>query len=209
MTSVTSANTVAPDIYLASSSPRRREILTRMGVVYAGVEQAVDEQLQADEAPEVFVIRLALEKARAGLINRPTGATAPVLGADTIVVIDDDILGKPTDQADAQAMLARLSGQTHRVLTGVAMVDEDKALTRLSLSSVTLRELSTAELSAYWASGEPIDKAGAYAIQGYGGVFVDYLEGSYSGVMGLPMTQTHDLLTEFGIGYQSHWPSRQ
>jgi septum formation protein len=180
-----------------------------MGVRFEVLSQNADEQLHPDETPEVFAIRLALEKARAGLGNRPAKANAPVLGADTVVVIDDDILGKPADQNDAMATLARLSGQTHRVLTGVALVTDGYESTRLSLSSVTLREISEQECVDYWLSQEPIGKAGAYAIQGRGGVFVEQLEGSYSGVMGLPMFETDDLLKELGIHYQSRWPSDQ
>jgi len=194
----------SPDLCLASGSPRRQELLTRMGVRFVTVAQDVDEQVLADESPEVFVIRLALEKARAGLAGRPDPDT-PVLGADTAVVIDDEILGKPQDADAARAMLERLAGRTHRVLTGVALVDGEQEATRLSLSSVSLRMIDPAEIEAYWASGEPADKAGAYAIQGLGGVFVEQLEGSYSGVMGLPLFETHDLLGEFGIAYQRHW----
>ncbi len=198
-----------PDIFLASASPRRAELLERMGVRFRTVPQAVEERIEPDETPEVFVIRLALEKARAGLRARPAGATAPVLGADTAVVIDDEILGKPADRDQALTMLDRLAGRTHRVVTGVALLDEDREMTRLSLSMVTLRELAGAEKAAYWQSGEPADKAGAYAIQGRGGVFIEQLEGSYSGVMGLPLFETHDLLGEFGIDYQSRWPAGQ
>ncbi|AGY92564.1 hypothetical protein SPICUR_08040 [Spiribacter curvatus] len=198
-----------PDLYLASASPRRAEILERMGVRFRCIPQAVDEQVQTGETPEVFVFRLALEKARAGLAGLDAGRAVPVLGADTAVVVDDDILGKPGDRDEAMAMLARLSGRTHRVLTGIAMVDGQRELTRLSLSMVTLRPIAAVEQAAYWQSGEPLDKAGAYAIQGRGGVFVEQLEGSYSGVMGLPMVETHDLLAEFGIDYQSRWPAGQ
>lgn len=196
---MTHPKTNTPAVYLASASPRRQELLERMGIAFALVAQGVDEQVHADETPEVFVIRLALEKARAGFANRPAGATAPVLGADTAVVIDDEILGKPTDQADALAMLERLSAQTHRVLTGVALVAEAGEATRLSVSSVTFRDIPVAEREAYWRSGEPDGKAGGYAIQGLGGVFAEQLEGSYSGVMGLPMFETDDLLRSFGV----------
>ena len=197
------------DLCLASASPRRAEILERMGVRFRCVPQAIDEQVQSGETPEVFVSRLALEKARAGLTTLESGTGTAVLGADTAVVIDDAILGKPRDRAHAMAMLEQLSGRTHRVLTGIAMVDGQRELTRLSLSMVTLRSISADEQTAYWQSGEPLDKAGAYAIQGRGGVFVEQLEGSYSGVMGLPMVETHDLLVEFGIDYQSRWPAGQ
>ncbi|RZU97826.1 Maf family protein [Spiribacter vilamensis] len=199
----------SPDLYLASASPRRAEILERMGVRFQCIPQAIDEQVQSGESPEVLVFRLALEKARAGLAALKPGTGMPVLGADTAVVIDDDILGKPDNRDDAMAMLERLSGRTHRVLTGIAMVDGQRELTRLSLSMVTLRSIGATEQVAYWQSGEPLDKAGAYAIQGRGGVFVEQLEGSYSGVMGLPMVETHSLLVEFGIDYQLRWPAGQ
>lgn len=196
-------------IYLASASPRRRELLERIGVRYATLAQDVDERPHDGEAPEVFVIRLALAKARAGLAGRPAGDWRPVLGADTAVVVDDEILGKPAGRAEAMAMLERLAGRTHRVLTGVAMVDGEHEATRLSLSGVTLRPIADAEREAYWASGEPRGKAGGYAVQGRGGVFVEQLEGSYSGVMGLPLFETHDLLAEFGIDYQASWRQGQ
>lgn len=195
-------------LYLASASPRRREILERMGVGFETVSQTADEEVLPEEAPEVFAIRLALEKARSGLAQRPSGAMAPVLGADTAVVIDEQILGKPADRREGLSMLEQLSGQTHRVLTGVALVDGERELTRLSLSLVTFREILPAEQAAYWDSGEPMGKAGGYAIQGAGGVFVEQLEGSYSGVMGLPMFETHDLLTEFAIDYQANWSTK-
>ena len=196
------------DLFLASASPRRQEVLQRMGVRFDTLSQHADERLNPEETPEVFVVRLALEKARSGLAARPAGAGQPVLGADTAVVVDDDVLGKPADQAEAQAMLSRLSGRTHRVVTGVALADGEHEATRLSLSMVTLRELAPAEIDAYWASGEPADKAGGYAIQGRGGVFIEQLEGSWSGVMGLPMFETHELLSDFGINYQARWPEQ-
>jgi len=194
-----------PDLLLASASPRRAEILERMGVRFQTVPQAVDEQAQPDETPEVFVFRLALDKARAGRAGLAGDGQTPVLGADTAVVVDDTLLGKPADRQDAMDMLEQLSGRTHRVLTAIAMVDDQRELTRLSMSMVTLRSLTASEREAYWRSGEAVDKAGGYAIQGRGGVFVEQLEGSYSGVMGLPMVETHDLLSEFGIDYQSRW----
>ena len=198
-----------PAVYLASASPRRRELLERMGVVFEVIEQQVDEQVHAEETPEVFVIRLALEKAREGLANRPTGAQAPVLGADTAVVIDDTILGKPADQDQAMAMLERLSGRTHRVLTGVALVGDEGESTRLSMSRVSFREITPAEREAYWRTGEPKGKACGYAIQGLGGVFAEQLEGSYSGVMGLPLFETDDLLRSFGLASPLHAPAGQ
>lgn len=195
-----------PDIYLASQSPRRRMLLEQLGARFRLVDQNVEEILRDGESPEVFVLRLALDKARAGLRNLEAGVR-PVLGADTVVVLDDEVLGKPADETAALAMLERLSGNTHRVLTGVALVDDEHEATRLSVSTVTFRPLSEAERHAYWASGEPHDKAGGYAIQGRGAVFVQQLDGSYSGVMGLPLFEIGDLLTEFGVDYQSNWSS--
>ncbi|MBS3786402.1 MAG: septum formation inhibitor Maf [Gammaproteobacteria bacterium] len=197
------------DLFLASASPRRKALLERIGVRFHVVAQAIDEQPNEDEAPEVFAIRLALEKARAGFAARPADHQAPVLGADTVVAVDETLLGKPKDKAEGLAMLERLSGRSHRVLTGVALVDSDRELTRLSISYVQFRPISEAEAERYWETGEPLGKAGGYAIQGLGGVFVEQLEGSYTGVMGLPLFEMHDLLSEFGIDYQSHWPSGQ
>ncbi|MDN5871603.1 MAG: Maf family nucleotide pyrophosphatase, partial [Nitrococcus sp.] len=176
-----------PDIYLASVSPRRRQLLEQLGVHFAEVRQDVEETPQPRESPEVFVLRLALEKARAGLRALPRDRARPVLGADTVVVIDDEVLGKPADEAQGVAMLERLSGQVHRVLTGVAIVEAEHEATRLSVSNVTFRELQAHEPHAYWRTGEPSDKAGGYAIQGRGAVFIEHLDGSYSGVMGLPL----------------------
>lgn len=195
------------DIFLASASPRRKTLLERIGVRFEVITQVIDEQPNADEAPEVFAIRLALEKARTGCAARPAGAQAPVLGADTVVVVDDALMGKPKDQTEALSMLMTLSGRSHRVLTGVALVDAEKESTRLSISHVHFRPITAAEAARYWGTGEPLGKAGGYAVQGLGGVFVEQLEGSYTGVMGLPLFETHDLLAEFGIDYQSHWPT--
>ncbi|MRH78593.1 septum formation inhibitor Maf [Spiribacter sp. C176] len=197
------------DLFLASASPRRKSLLERIGVRFHVLAQDIDEQPNEDEAPEVFAIRLALEKARAGLAARPKGQYAPVLGADTVVAVDESLLGKPKDKAEGLAMLERLSGRSHRVLTGVALVDGDRESTRLSISYVQFRPIEHAEAVRYWETGEPLGKAGGYAIQGLGGVFAEQLEGSYTGVMGLPLFETHDLLSEFEIDYQSHWPIGQ
>ena len=194
-----------PDIYLASRSPRRQELLRQAGVGFRQIEVDVDESRHGvEESPEVFVLRLALEKARAGWARVREGSPLPVLGADTVVALDDDLFGKPEDRDQALEMLERLSGASHRVLTGVALVD-DREATRLSFSSVTFRELSREEMERYWASGEPADKAGAYAIQGRGAVFIEHLEGSYSGVMGLPLFEVADLLDEFDIDFRRRW----
>lgn len=193
-----------PDIYLASHSPRRRELLGQIALPFSPLDVSVDESWDEDESPEVFVIRVALEKARAGWAQVANANPLPTLGADTVVVQDGTVLGKPRDRHDALAMLRALSGSEHRVLTGVALVD-DRESTRLSVNRVQFRELSDYELQRYWESGEPEGKAGSYAIQGLGGVFAEHLEGSYSGVMGLPLFETTDLLDEFGIDYRRHW----
>lgn len=156
------------------------------------------------ESPEQFVERLALEKAKAGFLNLGGNHFRPVLGADTAVVIDDDILGKPRDKAHAIGMLQRLSGRRHRVLSAVAVVrrdnlGQDRDLVRLSESFVDFRAITREECVAYWKTGEPADKAGAYAIQGKAAFFIERLEGSYSGVMGLPLFETGELLSQFGI----------
>ena len=201
-----------PDIYLASSSPRRRELLDQLGVRFAVVAQDVPEHTVSGETPEAYVQRLALEKARAGWCCLPVGARCPVLGADTAVLVDDTVLGKPADREAALAMLAMLSGRAHRVLSAVAVVDAStdggelrqrlgqyRTSVRLSESRVWFRRIDEWECAAYWASGEPVDKAGAYAIQGLGAMFVERLEGSYSGVMGLPLLETAELLRACGI----------
>ncbi len=181
-----------PAIYLASASPRRRELLAQIGVRFEVVVADLDESCHPGEAPELYVVRLALAKARAVHLQR---GERPVLGADTAVVVDEAILGKPRDRADALAMLGRLAGRSHHVYTGVALVLPDGAAqTRLSVSTVTFRPIAAAEREAYWASGEPADKAGGYAVQGLGAIFIERLEGSYSGVMGLPLFETAELL---------------
>lgn len=191
---------MTPALYLASTSPRRRELLAQIGVSFQPLTVDVPETLRPNEVPELFVSRLALAKARAGLDQLGPGDNTPVLGADTVVVIEGEVLGKPRDRADALAMFARLSGQTHHVMSGVAVVNaEGEASSRLSVSSVTFRPVSEAERARYWDSGESADKAGGYGIQGLGAIFVERLEGSYSGVMGLPLFETAELLGQFGI----------
>jgi septum formation protein len=188
------------DIYLASQSPRRRELLEQIGVAYEPLSIDVPEHPHDDEAPEVYVLRLALEKARAGQALLDESAARPVLGADTSVVFHGEVLGKPKDAEDALSMLIQLAGERHQVMTAVAMVGVDgEEHTRLSVSTVQFRAIGLEEARAYWGSGEPADKAGGYAIQGRGAVFVERLEGSYSGVMGLPLFETAELLECFGI----------
>ena len=182
-----------PLLCLASMSPRRAELLRQIAVAHEVQAPHIDESVQMGEPPADYVVRLACAKARA--VFRGT----PVLAADTVVVIDELILGKPAGKAEGVAMLERLSGRTHAVLTAVALTTDAGTSFRLSASEVRFRHLSRAECIGYWDSGEPQDKAGAYAIQGLGAVFVEYLAGSYSGVMGLPLYETAQLLTAAGI----------
>lgn len=185
-------------LVLASASPRRRELLDQLGVRYTVHPVAVDETPRGGEAPADFVRRLALDKAWA--CARELGAGhPPVLGADTAVVVEGSILGKPGGRAEALAMLARLSGRTHSVFSGVALLGAGAERVALSETRVRFRALTPAEAEAYWATGEPADKAGAYAIQGLGAVFVAGLEGSYSGVVGLPLFETAKLLEAAGL----------
>ena len=188
-------------VYLASHSPRRRALLEQIGLTYELVAVRVDETPLPGETAAAYVSRLALAKARAGWQALPTrrDKDGPVLGADTAVVIDDIILGKPTHRAEGLAMLARLSGREHQVWSAVALVAGKREAVRSQESRVRFRPLTPAESAAYWASGEPADKAGAYGIQGRAAAFIAELHGSYSGVMGLPLFETATLLQEFGI----------
>ncbi|WP_295887001.1 nucleoside triphosphate pyrophosphatase [uncultured Thiohalocapsa sp.] len=186
-------------LILASRSPRRRALLAQIGLSVTVRSADVDETQRAGEAPADYVLRIALAKARAahGALAA-TEAQAPVLAADTAVICDDQIFGKPADAADAARMLALLSGREHQVLTGVALLGAAERV-RLSSTRVRFRNISAAEAAAYWASGEPQDKAGGYAVQGLGAVFVAGLEGSWSGVVGLPLFETAELLAAEGI----------
>ena len=189
-------------LYLASGSPRRRELLTQIGVPFSAVSAAIDETPLPNESPVAYVERLARQKAFAGREQLRASIAHNhfcVLGADTAVVLDDRILGKPVDQADALAMLMGLSGREHEVLTAVALNDAERGETRVVRSRVTFRAISEDEAGRYWASGEPHDKAGGYAIQGLAAVFVAHLNGSYSAVVGLPVCETAELLGHFGI----------
>ena len=192
--------TEVPLLVLASAAPRRRELLIQIGVRHRVLAVDLDESRRPGETVEDFVQRLALalDKALAGWQALPAVARGPVLGADTLVVLDGEPLGKPVDREEALTMLARLSGRTHEVLTAVALVTPEPEV-RLSRSQVTFRPIAADERLAYWESGEPVDKAGAYGIQGLGAIFVARLEGSYSGVMGLPLFETAALLAEAGI----------
>ena len=190
----------APQIYLASTSPRRRDLLDQLGIRYRTLQVEVDEMLCASELPDAYVMRLARAKAWAGWHHaRDPQLTCPALGADTSVVLEGEVLGKPRDRTHGQEMLERLSGRSHQVLTAIALVDGAREAMRLSVSTVTFRATTAAERDAYWNSGEPLGKAGGYAIQGRAAVFVAHLEGSFSGVMGLPLYETAQVLSEFGI----------
>ena len=198
-----------PPLILASASPRRRELLAQLGLRFDVEVADIDETPRTGEVAEVYVVRMALEKARAVQQRRvDLPASTAVLGSDTSVVVDGDILGKPRDRADGLAMLARLSGRTHHVYTAVAMVMgalPSQEASRLCVSSVTFGTLSEVERLAYWATGEPLGKAGGYAIQGRAGAFISRLEGSFSGVMGLPLFETTELLRLFGIEVCRRW----
>jgi len=189
-------------IQLASASPRRSQLLRQIGVAHDVRPVDLDESRLAGESPRGYVLRLARGKALAGV---PTGGAVPVLGADTTVAIGDEIFVKPQDEEDAVRMLAALSGRTHDVLTAVALASDGRVETAISETRVTFRAISDAECRKYWASGEPADRAGAYAIQGFAAVFVARLEGSYTGVMGLPLFETAALLDAAGVRrWRSH-----
>jgi len=184
-------------IILASGSPRRQALLQQISVRFRQQVAEVDETPLDNESAEDYVVRLAVAKARA-VRQRFAEDKAPVLGADTAVVVDGRLLGKPADLAHARDMLQLLSGRRHQVLSAVALV-KDRQAVAVSDSSVWFRALSKKEIEDYWKTGEPRDKAGAYGIQGIGAIFVERLEGSYSGVMGLPLCETARLLRNFGI----------
>lgn len=200
--------TLEPRIYLASQSPRRRELLAQIGVrfdllLFRGGDRAdpeTDETPLPGEAPDAYALRVAAAKARHGarLLAMRRLPARPVLAADTTLDVDGDIVGKPADDADAAAILARLSGRAHRVLTAIAVAHEARLKTRLSVSEVRFRALSGAEIRRYVATGEPRDKAGAYGLQGGAAMFVESITGSPSGIVGLPLCETALLLREFG-----------
>jgi septum formation protein len=220
-----------PVLCLASISPRRQELLAQIGVPHVVAGADIDETVLPGEGPRDYVARMAREKAlatwsrgpkvtpfgprskapQATFDNRtrrpkvtpfgPRSEALPVLAADTTVVLDDILYGKPRDRSDGIAMLGELSGRTHEVLTAVALADERGVALRLSSSAVRFRKLTLEECAAYWETGEPSDKAGGYAIQGFGAVFIESLNGSYSGVMGLPLFETAELLRAAGVPY--------
>lgn len=186
-------------LHLASKSPRRRELLARLGLDFGVLDIEVVEERAPGESPDAYVARVAREKAGAGLLRVVAVPGAVVLGSDTEVVLGDEVFGKPADAADAGAMLRRLSGRSHRVLTAVSLVSAGREASVLVESEVSFADLSDADIAEYVASGEPTGRAGAYAIQGGAERFIRRLAGSYSGVMGLPLHETAGLLRGFGI----------
>ena len=186
-------------LHLASKSPRRRELLARLGLDFGVLDIEVVEERAPGESPDAYVARVAREKAGAGLLRVVAVPGAVVLGSDTEVVLGDEVFGKPADAADAGAMLRRLSGRSHRVLTAVSLVSAGREALVLVESEVSFAGLSDADIAEYVASGEPMGRAGAYAIQGGAERFIRRLAGSYSGVMGLPLHETAGLLRGFGI----------
>ncbi len=189
-------------IYLASASPRRSALLAQIGVAHRVEPVAVDETALEGELPERYVRRLAVLKAETlwqKLVQTPAPPQRqPVLGADTAVVLDDEILGKPRDEQDCRRMLGLLSARTHQVFTAVALRASDGCQSRVNVSEVTFRKLEDEEIRSYWRSGEPADKAGAYAVQGRAALFIERIAGSYSGIMGLPLYETGELLAAVG-----------
>jgi septum formation protein len=206
---VFSSHTLSSHIYLASTSPRRRDLLRQIGVQFdvlvfrsgeRGMDADVDETPEPDEPAERYVQRLALTKASAGvrrLFWRKL-PRQPVLAADTAIELDGEIIGKPASADDARNILRRLSGRAHHVLTAVAVSDGERIRCRLSTSAVQFRPLSESDIRRYIATGEPMDKAGAYGIQGHAATFIEEIRGSCSGIMGLPLFETAALLEVFG-----------
>ncbi len=202
-------NASKPQIYLASSSPRRQQLLDQIGIKYQVVQPDVEESPLTGESPVDYAIRVAIEKARCGFDILSLGTTnspwplLPVLGADTVVTLNNKIIGKPNNKTDGIDMLAQLSGKCHDVITAVALVTQKKEQTVICTthckSSVTFRLITKEECELYWSSKEPHDKAGGYAIQGIAAIFISRLAGSYSGVMGLPLFESAKLLQDFGI----------
>ncbi|MFQ5993944.1 MAG: Maf family protein [Acidiferrobacterales bacterium] len=188
-------------LYLASGSPRRAELLRQLGIDFEVVVPDVQELPRSGESPEHYVRRMAATKAQRvwRTIHQEGSPVYPVLGADTCVVLDEEILSKPRDQSESAGMLRRLSGREHVVLTAVTVVDTATTRSALSTSRVAFRSLTEREIGRYWRTGEPADKAGAYALQGLGAAFVKKIDGSYSGVVGLPLHEVAQLLNEIGM----------
>lgn len=193
-------------IYLASGSPRRQKLLRQLGIRFEVISPEVVEEPHDREPAHAYVARLARAKARYGaaLVREQKRPERPVLGADTEVVLDGEILGKPADRAHGLALLRRLSGRTHEVLTAISLLHHDAVHEALAESRVTFTTLSEAEIERYWATGEPADKAGGYAVQGRAAAFIARVEGSYSGIVGLPLFELAQLLKRIGWG-ETEW----
>lgn len=187
-----------PLILLASASPRRSALLKQVGVPHEVQPVDIDETVRAGESPAEYVYRLARAKAETAWERFAIADQIPVLGADTTVALRRDVLGKPVGSADLLRMLRRLSGETHQVYTAIALRSKSGMSTKLSVTDVTFRPLRDAEILAYWETGEPADKAGGYAVQGRGALFIEHIHGSYSGVVGLPLFETAQLLEQIG-----------
>jgi len=183
-----------PRILLASASPRRSELLRQVGIAHSIRPVDIDESVHVGEAPSAYVLRLAEAKAAALWRQLAAAERKPVLAADTTVALEGEIFGKPGSLGEARAMLGRLSGRTHEVHTAVAVLHERGAAARVNSSTVTFRALTPAEIDGYWHTGEPADKAGGYAVQGRAAAFISHIAGSYSGIMGLPLYETWELL---------------
>lgn len=195
-------------LYLASASPRRRDLLDQIGVPCLVRAVDIDESRQPEEDPRDYVLRLARAKAETAWSRFAASEGKPVLAADTAVVLEGEIFGKPRDQTEGSAMLGRLSGRTHEVLTAVALRTPAGLDARVSASRVTFRALAPGEPERYWQTGEGADKAGAYAVQGHAAMFITHLSGSYSGVMGLPLFETAELLQRAGFELWTQTPRR-
>lgn len=182
-------------IYLASNSPMRAELLQQINIPFTQVVGDINETLEQGEQAQDYVLRLAKQKAQAGFNNSPQNK--PVLGADTIIVLGEQIFEKPKNQRHAAQMLGLLSGKTHQVFTAIALIDAKQIKTKLVISEVTFRSLIGQDISDYWATGEPEGKAAGYAIQGIAAKFVAHIEGSYSAVVGLPLYETDQLISDF------------
>lgn len=190
------------DLILASASPRRLELLQQIGVRAQALPVDLDERVLPGESACDFVRRLACEKAEAGFAR--TEGELPALGSDTAVVLGERIMGKPVDEADAVAMLQALSGQSHQVMTAVAVTNGQRTAVDVVVTEVHFNAISPAQAHAYWESGEPCDKAGGYGIQGLGAIFVRHISGSYSAVVGLPLSETATLLSDFNVPVWQH-----
>jgi len=183
-----------PRLYLASASPRRSQLLLQIDIPHEVRPVAIDESPRTGEAPAEYVLRLAEEKARALWASLAQAGRLPVLAADTTVALEGQILGKPSHLDECRAMLSRLSGRTHEVHTAVAVLHQGVVNARVNTSEVSFRRVSRPEMDWYWNTGEPADKAGGYAVQGKAAIFIRHIAGSYSGVMGLPLFETWELL---------------